>query len=394
MTEPCHSDGGDCAFFVDVYPGCIVDDISLVNNGFCDGGVYFTEACNFDGGDCSNCTVSNPNWIGDGFCDGGQYHTAECSQDGGDCSQCHTEQPQLVGNGVCDLRFNTSACGFDGGDCIDAWNYRMAKYGFIIESESPSAQPVSTPSKAPTVKPSTRSPMTAPTMAPTRRPTATPSISHAPAYSSPPTRYGCFDTDGPFFISVIGHDETCEWVGSSFTTERCQINIIAENCPVTCGTCPSPTASPTIECHDLYQDWHDSDGEEYSCQYYAQGNFCELYGHLFANPEFRYATANEACCVCGGGFHGSFFPSAAPVGSPTRSPTKSPTRSPTRKPTKAPVATGCVDSNVWFYIPILDRKKNCAWVASASTDDRCEFEPVEDYCPKTCDECDDDDSDD
>lgn len=393
MTEPCNSDGGDCAFFVDAYPGCVVDDISLMNNGFCDGGAYFTEECDFDGGDCTNCTVSNPAWVGDGFCDGGQYHSAECSHDGGDCTLCITDQPQLVGNGICDLRFNTTACGYDGGDCLDAWNYRMAKYGFIIESESPSAQPVPMPSKSPTREPSR---VTAPTPLPTIRPTASPTISHAPAYTPPPTRYGCFDTEGPFFISIIGHDETCEWVASSYTAERCLIDVISKKCPATCNTCPSPTASPTLECHDLFHNWHDSDGEEYTCEYYGQGNYCEQYGDLFANPKFRHTTANQACCVCGGGFNGSYFPSAAPVGTPTRSPTVSPTRRPTRRPTKAPVtSSGCVDYSGSFYIPVLGRTKNCAWVALSNTEARCDFDPVEDYCLKTCDECDDsNDSDD
>jgi hypothetical protein len=45
---------------------------------------------------------------------------------------------------------------------------------------------------------------------------------------------------------------------------------------------------------------------------------------------------------------------------------------------------------------VLGRTKNCAWVALSNTEDRCDFDPVEDYCLKTCDECDDDldDSDD
>jgi hypothetical protein len=42
--------------------------------------------------------------------------------------------------------------------------------------------------------------------------------------------------------------------------------------------------------------WYDSDGDD--CNFYAEDNNCQLYGSGFEN--FGY-TANQACCVCGGG---------------------------------------------------------------------------------------------
>lgn len=58
-----------------------------------------------------------------------------------------------------------------------------------------------------------------------------------------------------------------------------------------------PTPSPT-SCVDSPENWHDIDGPEYNCAWYAQGNNCNDYGDLFENFG---STANEACCVCGGG---------------------------------------------------------------------------------------------
>jgi len=51
-------------------------------------------------------------------------------------------------------------------------------------------------------------------------------------------------------------------------------------------------------CRDSPQGWHDSDGPRYNCAWYAQGSNCAKYGNGYAN---RGRTANQACCVCGGG---------------------------------------------------------------------------------------------
>ena len=48
----CAYDGGDCSEFNLIYPGCEVDDISLLGNGVCNGAPYDSNLCRFDGGDC------------------------------------------------------------------------------------------------------------------------------------------------------------------------------------------------------------------------------------------------------------------------------------------------------------------------------------------------------
>lgn len=49
----CAYDGGDCSEFNLIYPGCEVDDMSLLGNGECNGSPYDSKLCRFDGGDCS-----------------------------------------------------------------------------------------------------------------------------------------------------------------------------------------------------------------------------------------------------------------------------------------------------------------------------------------------------
>lgn len=54
-------------------------------------------------------------------------------------------------------------------------------------------------------------------------------------------------------------------------------------------------------CWDV-QDWYDSDGEEFSCEWYKESSEirCGKYATYFEN--FGH-TASTACCVCGGGIH-------------------------------------------------------------------------------------------
>lgn len=52
-------------------------------------------------------------------------------------------------------------------------------------------------------------------------------------------------------------------------------------------------------CSDAVANWHDSDGSQYTCDWYATtSNACNQYGHDFEN--FGH-TASTACCACGGG---------------------------------------------------------------------------------------------
>lgn len=53
------------------------------------------------------------------------------------------------------------------------------------------------------------------------------------------------------------------------------------------------------ECVDGPVKWYDNDGPDYNCAWYGAGKSrCTSYGNSYANFG---RTANEACCVCGGG---------------------------------------------------------------------------------------------
>ena len=68
----------------------------------------------------------------------------------------------------------------------------------------------------------------------------------------------------------------------------------------------SPTSSPTKkepdlnfqdkDCIDSPIDWHDADGPQYDCTWYANGSNCQYHGNSYANMG---KTANQACCACG-----------------------------------------------------------------------------------------------
>lgn len=133
----------------------------------------------------------------------------------------------------------------------------------------------------------------------------------------------------------VDDDSMC----SSFVAKQCDNPIYGDQlqltCVALCGKCPSATASgsgdgsddgkqssgnggPTREDLNAFGDstaddnvgdcsdrrmpnddpWHDPDGSEYSCAWYALKDHCTDYG---ADPSFGNASANIACCVCGGG---------------------------------------------------------------------------------------------
>ena len=54
-------------------------------------------------------------------------------------------------------------------------------------------------------------------------------------------------------------------------------------------------------CQDSLANWHNSRGEDFTCDWYSRFNRCERWGDSFENMG---TTANQACCVCGGGSDG------------------------------------------------------------------------------------------
>jgi hypothetical protein len=64
---------------------------------------------------------------------------------------------------------------------------------------------------------------------------------------------------------------------------------------------PAPTREPVVGppvCKDVPEGWYDSDGPTYDCEWYSVGSRCRQYGNGYEN---NGATANKACCACGGG---------------------------------------------------------------------------------------------
>ena len=65
---------------------------------------------------------------------------------------------------------------------------------------------------------------------------------------------------------------------------------VREKCPTSTQQCSDKSVKNLA--------WHDSDGADYNCQWYALGNNCAESGDSYANFGM---TAKEACCACGGG---------------------------------------------------------------------------------------------
>ena len=59
---------------------------------------------------------------------------------------------------------------------------------------------------------------------------------------------------------------------------------------------PTVVANAPASCMDYPHGWVDADG--INCEYYAHPGYCNKFGSKFAKSG---KTANQACCVCGGG---------------------------------------------------------------------------------------------
>lgn len=113
---------------------------------------------------------------------------------------------------------------------------------------------------------------------------------------------------------------------------------------------PQPTAAPTT-CTDSPTGWTDSDG--WTCeQYGSYDNACSLWGDGYAGVDGK--TANEACCVCGGGDKG---------GGPN-----------------PPDDETCQDTDQKFLVN--DTEKHCRWALKYPNRRCSDF--VTDLCPVTC----------
>jgi hypothetical protein len=137
-TFSCSFDGGDCYDFNIEFPDCKALNAYEVGDGTCQDEHNIAE-CGYDGGDCCRKRLKDPTFLGDGNCNGGLYNTVDCAYDSGDCDlfrKNHPFCPDLdlqedlykddgspiaLGDGVCDFipEYMTKECGYENGDCID-----------------------------------------------------------------------------------------------------------------------------------------------------------------------------------------------------------------------------------------------------------------------------------
>ena len=100
---------------------------------------------------------------------------------------------------------------------------------------------------------------------------------------------GWYDIDGPTY--------SCPWYaqGSNCATYGNSYANFGKTANQACCVCGGGIVST---CTDNPVGWYDIDGPTYSCSWYAQGSNCASFGNSYANFG---KTANQACCVCGGG---------------------------------------------------------------------------------------------
>lgn len=189
------------------------------------------------------------------------------------------------------------------------------------------------------------------------------------------------DDDYEYYDDIYGDLETrCEAFGdcciedggtltASVACCACGGGFLAPDVP---SVTPTSTSYPTLtNCYDV-PGWYSADSEasrnQFDCawfglpvadddDYYSEGDTrCDLFGD--EEPNFGY-TANEACCVCGGGFYGENVPSPLPTISMAPSESEIPSEAPTV--TSSPTVycadiAGWKDSNgarcSWYTQPV------------------------------------------
>lgn len=159
------------------------------------------------------------------------------------------------------------------------------------------------------------------------------------------TRGGCADItpsspDAYSRVSAWYHDIVV------FTCTESSLNHTS---PLCSGPLPTPSPVPALFCVDDPPVWFDIEGD--GCDWY-EANGCEIYGDCCENFGL---TANQVCCVCGGGTNvSSPFPT---VTIPTPSPTELLTPSPNNTCVDYPL--GWIDAS----------EEGCAWYGVGN---RCE----------------------
>jgi len=116
---------------------------------------------------------------------------------------------------------------------------------------------------------------------------------------------GCADANFPGVYARIS--DQFSWIRQVICADH------GDPKPSFCGNNPPPPSPPNNPppptpptpgppaCLDSPQNWYDSDGRFYNCNWYADTGSCAAIGDAYANFG---KTANQACCECGGGSTG------------------------------------------------------------------------------------------
>ena len=113
------------------------------------------------------------------------------------------------------------------------------------------------------------------------------------------TRTCAWITEDPT-LAASRRDEWCNhnWIPKGFETG----NVVKDKCPYSCGNKKECRREVLKDCTDKVPSnnykWHDKTGETFDCKWYAYADHCEIFGWAYRKFDM---TAQEACCVCGGG---------------------------------------------------------------------------------------------
>ena len=245
-------------------------------------------------------------------------------------------------------------------------------------SSTPSDEPSSTPSDEPSSNP-TSQPSAEPSLSPTSTPTSSPS---AEPTSSPSAHPSITPTAKPSSSPSSAPSSNPSDVPSLQPSSRPSLEpsaIPSDEPSYSPSFAPSMehSVAPTLECFDV-NNWYDSDGPGFDCTWYSAKDYCTNYGHLYENFG---KTANEACCICGGGSHSSDAPSTSPFFASTTAPVAPNSSSPS--------SNLCVDTPLRLNI-VKDEERitrSCTWVGNKNTPQRCSLKGVSAACPVTCGTC-------
>lgn len=155
------------------------------------------------------------------------------------------------------------------------------------------------------------------------------------------TRGSCVVPLGEVPPQICNDDSQCN-DNNSCTIDSCNVGVgcVHTAIPGCCGNGMCEAGEDTgncpadCPCVDNPEGWYDADGPTYSCAWYGSGSNCASYGDSYANFG---TTANQACCVCGGGSPTSGGPTSPTPVPPTNPPPTNPP--PTNPPPTNPPPT-------------------------------------------------------